>query len=249
MASTIRPRVNILGTEIDNLTMVEFLESLDKGIVFTPNVDHIMRLRKDSGFREAYAVADYRTCDSTIVLYASYFLGTPLKEKISGSDLFPAFYQYHQYNDDIRIFLAGAAEGVAKRAQDILNQKMGREIVVGAYSPPFGFEKSEVECDRLIDLINQSGATVLAMGVGAPKQEKWIMKHRHRFPHVKIFMGIGATIDFEAGEKPRSPKWMSTLGIEWVHRLASEPKRLWKRYLIEDAPFLWFVLLQRLKRL
>ncbi len=248
MASTIRPRVNILGTEIDNLTMTEFLESLDRGIVFTPNVDHIMRLRKDAEFRQAYTVADYSTCDSTIVLWAARFLGTPIMEKLSGSDIFPAFCTYHQYNDEMRIFLAGAAEGVAKRAQAILNQKMGREMVVGAYSPPFGFEKSEAECDRIIEMVNQSGATVLALGVGAPKQEKWIAKHYHRFAHVRIFMGIGATIDFEAGEKPRSPKWMSNLGIEWVYRLASEPKRLWKRYLIEDAPFLWLVLLEKFKR-
>jgi exopolysaccharide biosynthesis WecB/TagA/CpsF family protein len=228
--------------------MAEFLESLDRGIVFTPNVDHIMRLRKDTEFRQAYTYADYSVCDSMIVIFASRLLGTPLKEKLSGSDIFPAFYQYHQHNDDIRIFLAGAAEGVAKRAQEIINHKMGREMVVGAYSPPFGFEKSEAECDRIIDMVNQSGATVLALGVGAPKQEKWIAKHHHRFTTVRIFMGIGATIDFEAGEKPRSPVWMSNLGIEWIHRLASEPKRLWKRYLIEDAPFLWLVLLEWLKR-
>jgi len=248
MAPSIRPRVNILGTEIDNLTMAEFLESLDKGIVFTPNVDHVIKLRTDTEFRHAYEVADYHTCDSTIVMFAAHFLGTPLKEKISGSDLFPAFYQYHQYNDDTRIFLAGAAEGVAKRAQDIINDKIGREIVVGAYSPPFGFEKSDVERDRLIEIVNQSNATVLAMGVGSPKAEKWIAKHYHRFANIKIFMSIGATIDFEAGEKPRSPKWMSNLGIEWVYRLANEPKRLWRRYLIEDAPFIWMVLLERFKR-
>lgn len=248
MAPIRRPRVNILGTEIDNLTMTEFLQSLDRGIVFTPNVDHIMRLRKDAEFREAYKLADYSTCDSMMVIFASRFLGTPIREKLSGSDIFPAFCNYHRYNEDIRIFLVGAAEGVAKRAQENINRKIGRDIIVGAYSPPFGFEKSEPECDRIIDIVNQSGATVLAMGVGAPKQEKWIAKYHHRFTTAKIFMGIGATIDFEAGEKPRSPKWMSNLGIEWVYRLASEPKRLWRRYLLEDSPFLWLVLLEKFKQ-
>ncbi len=228
--------------------MTELLDALDEGIIFTPNVDHIMRLRQDRGFQEAYQTARFSVCDSKIVIFAAKFLGTPLKEKISGSDLVPAFYTYHRHNDAIRIFLLGAAEGVASRAQAEINQKVGREIIVGAYSPPFGFEKDDEERDRIVEMVDRSGATVLAVGVGAPKQEKWIAKHHHRFAQIKIFMGIGATIDFEAGYKPRSPKWMSELGIEWIHRLASEPKRLWKRYLIEDAPFIWLVLQEKFKR-
>ena len=160
----------------------------------------------------------------------------------------PAFYEYHRYNDDIRIFLLGAAEGVANLAQANINQKVGREMVVGSYSPPFGFENNDTERDRIIEMVDRSGATVLAVGVGAPKQEYWIAAHHHRFAQVKIFMGIGATIDFEAGHKPRSPKWMSELGMEWVYRLASEPKRLWRRYLIENPPFIWLVLKEKFKR-
>ena len=233
--------VNILGTKIDNLSMQELLEQLDAGVVVTPNVDHIMKLQKDGEFQHIYKVADYRVCDSQIVLFASRFLGTPLKERVAGSDLLPAFYQYHRHNNDIRIFLLGAAEGVAKRAQERINEKVEREIVVAAHSPTFGFEKNEQECQKIINLINQSGATVLAVGVGAPKQEKWIIKYKDQLPGVKIFLAIGAALDFEAGEKPRSPRWMVNLGIEWLYRLVSEPKRLWRRYLVEDSPFLWMV--------
>ena len=241
-------RVNILGTLIDNLSMRELLDRLDRGVVFTPNVDHLIKLQKDPVFQSAYEVADYRVCDSKIVVYAAKFLGQPLKEKISGSDLIPAFYQYHRNNRDIRMFLLGAAEGVAQKALENINAKVGWEMVVAAHSPSFGFEKREDECQKVIDLVNQSGATVLAMGVGSPKQEKWIAKYKDRMPGVKIFLGIGATIDFEAGVKPRSPKWMSELGIEWVYRLTSEPKRLWRRYLLEDTPFLWLVLQQKFSR-
>lgn len=138
----------------------------------------------------------------------------------------------------------GAREGVACEAQKRINAKVGRQIVTGTHSPSFGFEKNEEECDRIIDMINASGATVLAVGVGAPKQEKFIYKYRDRFKHVKIFLAIGATIDFEAGNVARAPKWISDLGLEWFYRLVSEPRRLWKRYLVEGPAFFWFILLQ-----
>lgn len=243
MASAVT--VKILNVSIDNLSISELLEKLERGILFTPNVDHLMKLQKDREFLDCYNSADYRVCDSKIVEYASKFLGTPLKEKISGSDFFPAFYNYHEYNENIKIFLLGAAEGIAQKARFAINAKVGREIVVGAHSPSFGFENNEQECLEIVEKINRSGATVLAVGVGAPKQEKWIVRYKDKMPNIKIFMAIGATIEFEAGCKPRSPKWMSKLGIEWLHRLMLEPHRLWKRYLVDDLPFLWLIVKQK----
>ncbi len=239
-------KVKILNIELDNLSQAEMLTQLQEGVVFTPNVDHLMRLQWDRTFFDVYQDATFKVCDSKIMLYAAAFLGTPLKEKLSGSDFFPAFYTYHRDNPDIRIFLLGAAEGVAQQAQANINAKMGREIIVGAHSPSFGFEKNAAECERLIDLVNRSGATVLAVGVGAPKQEIFIHTYRHRMPQIKIFLAIGATIDFEAGNVKRSPKWMSEIGLEWLYRLLAEPQRLWKRYLVDNPPFLWLILKQKL---
>lgn len=241
-------KVNILNTLIDNLSLNDLLKRLDSygGIVFTPNVDHVMKLQKDAEFNQVYKIANYRVCDSQILIYASKFLGTPIQEKISGSDLFPAFYDYFKDNQNIKIFLLGASEGVAKEAQKKINEKVGREIIVASYSPSFGFEKNEQECAYIIDLINQSGATVLAIGVGAPKQEKWIYDYREKLNNIRIFLAVGATIDFEAGSKKRSPQWMSEAGLEWLYRLLSEPRRLWKRYLVQDLPFLWLILKQKL---
>jgi exopolysaccharide biosynthesis WecB/TagA/CpsF family protein len=237
--------VNILNVPIDNLSVIEFLEELKTGVVLTPNVDHLMKLQHDAEFFHTYLQADYKVCDSQILMYASRFLGTPLKEKISGSDLFPTFCRFHRNNEEIKIFLLGGATGVADRARIKINSKVGREIIIGAHSPSFGFEKNEAECQELIDMVNQSGATVLAVGVGAPKQEKWICKYRDQFKFVKIFLAVGATIDFEAGAIQRSPKWMSRMGIEWLFRIYSDPKRLWKRYLVDDLPFFWLLLKQR----
>lgn len=237
--------LKLLNLSVHNMSMMEVLENLKSGIVFTPNVDHFVKLQHDREFLEAYDLADYRLCDSKIVYYAAKFLGHPIKEKVSGSDLFPQFYLYHRHNRDIRIFLLGGWEDTAEKARERINRIVGREIIVGTYSPRFGFEKDDEECRKIEDLVNQSGATVLAVGVGAPKQEKFIVKHRNNMPNIKIFMAIGATINFEAGVVNRSPQWMSNSGLEWLYRLLAEPKRLWKRYLLEDPWFMWLVLMQK----
>lgn len=242
-------KVDILGVPIDNISQEELLKDLNSGIVFTPNVDHLMNLQQDQEFHEAYNVADYKICDSQILFFSSHFLGAPIKEKISGSDLFPAFYTYHKDNPDITIFLLGAAPGVAAQAQQKINTQMGRDIVVGSYSPSYGFDENPQECAAIIDRINHSGASVLAIGVGSPKQERWIYRYRDQLADsVKIIFAIGATLDFEAGTQKRAPKLVSTMGIEWLFRLMGEPRRLWKRYLINDLPFLWLVLNQKLNR-
>ncbi|OKH25857.1 WecB/TagA/CpsF family glycosyltransferase [Chroogloeocystis siderophila] len=238
-------KVNLLNVEIDNLPKLELLEKLNSGVVFTTNVDHLVKLQKDRDFVEAYNIADYKVCDSQILMYAAKFLGTPIKEKISGSDFFPNFYNYHKNNENIKIFLLGASQGIANKAQENINSKIARNIIVGAHSPSFGFETNEQECQEIIDKINQTDATVLAVGLGAPKQEKWIYKHKNKLSNIKIFLALGATIDFEAGKLKRSPKWMSNLGLEWFHRLLCEPQRLWQRYLIDDLPFFWLLLKQK----
>jgi N-acetylglucosaminyldiphosphoundecaprenol N-acetyl-beta-D-mannosaminyltransferase len=240
-------QVNLLNITINNITMVELLEELRRGgIVFTPNVDHLMKLHRDGQFYRVYQEADYRVCDSQILMYASQFLGNPIVEKIAGSDLFPAFYHYYKADENMKIFLLGGSNAqVVKKAQQNINAKVGRDIIIAAYSPSYGFEKNQAECEAIVEMINKSGATVLAIGVGAPKQEMWLAKYRQQLKQVKIFLAIGATINFEAGSVKRAPKWMSEVGLEWCYRLISEPKRLWKRYLLDAIPFSWLILKQR----
>lgn len=242
----LQEQVEILNVPIDNLSISEFLTNLKQGVVFTPNVDHLMKLQKDSEFVEAYSRADFRVCDSQVLMFASKFLGTPIKAKISGSDLFPSFCEHHKDNEHIKIFLLGGAEGVAARARQCINERTGREIIVAAHSPSFGFEKNEQECEAILEMIRQSPANVLVVGVGAPKQEKWIAKYRDQLPSIDIFMAVGAAIDFEAGNKPRAPQLMSDLGLEWLYRLVTEPHRLWRRYLLDDMPFFWLLIKEKL---
>jgi N-acetylglucosaminyldiphosphoundecaprenol N-acetyl-beta-D-mannosaminyltransferase len=238
-------QVHLLNVSIHNIALIDLLEKLRSGgTVFTPNADHLVRLQNDVEFYQAYQATDYRVCDSQVLIFIAQLLGTPIVEKISGSDLFPAFYHHYQDDEATKIFILGAAAGVAGTAQQKINAKIGRNIVVGAHSPSYQFAQSAEESHKIIELINQSGATVLAMGVGSPKQEIWITKYRDHFTKVKTFLAIGATIDFEAGKVQRSPKWVSASGLEWLYRLMNEPKRLWKRYLVDDSRLIWLVLMQ-----
>lgn len=245
-ASIDRDQVTILNLPIDNLTKRQFLQQLNSGVVFTANVDHLMKLQHDQEFWQAYSQADFRTCDSQILMYASQFLGQPIRERLSGSDLFPEFCSFHRNNKNIKVFLLGGTKNVAQRAQARINQRLGRNIIVGAHSPSFGVVEKPQECLEIVDQINQHQPTVLAVCLGAPNQEKWICRYKDLLPSVKIFLAIGATVDFESGSQQRSPQWVSNLGFEWLHRLLSEPERLWKRYLIDDMPFFWLLLKQKM---
>lgn len=232
--------IKILNIEILSITQDELLKKLKSGVLITPNIDHLIKLQKDIDFYNTYKQADWIVCDSKILFFISKLLKKSIPEAIPGSSFFTAFYEFHKNDSECKIFLLGAAEGIAAKAMKKINQKVGRNMVVGAHSPSYGFEKNSEECDELIRIINESGANVLLVGVGAPKQEKWIMKYRHCMPNINIFMGLGATIDFEAGTLKRAPKFWQDIGMEWLYRCIKEPKRLFKRYFIDDIQFFYY---------
>ncbi len=238
----------ILNISILSISINDLLANLSEGVLFTPNVDHLVKLQKDKAFYNSYLKADWVICDSKILALAARFLNKPFIEVIPGSSFLPAYFSYHKNNKDIKAFLLGSAEGVASKAQMIINEKIGWPIVVGTYSPPMGFEKDDNENAKIIDIINNSGANVLIVGVGAPKQENWIIKYKDKLLNAKLFMALGATIDFEAKHILRAPYFYQKYHLEWYYRLIKEPKRLWKRYLIEDMSFFGYVLKEKLGR-
>ena len=232
--------VRILNVDVLSLTQRELLARLDSGVLVTPNVDHLVKLQRDREFYEVYKKAEWVVCDSKILYLLSKLLRRPLPEAIPGSSFFTAFYEHHRDDADCRIFLLGAAEGIAAKAMEKINERVGRRIVVGAHSPSYGFEKDAAECDELVRIVNDSGANVLLVGVGAPKQEKWIMNYRDRMPGVRLFMALGATIDFEAGTLKRAPLFWQRIGMEWLYRCMKEPRRLLKRYFVDDMRFFYY---------
>lgn len=241
-------KVRLLNIDLDNVTFEELLQQFTEGVLVTPNVDHLIKLQKDREFYECYQKAEFAVCDSRILFLLSKILfpGNSLKAQITGSDFFPAFCDYHSRGSEpVKVFLLGGTEQSVQQAMAKINQRTDSNIVVGAYSPPFGFEKSHEETQKIIASIRTSGANTLAVGVGAPKQEKWIFHHRDKMPEITRFLAIGATIEFESGNLSRAPKWMTRLGLEWLYRLAQEPKRLTKRYLQEDMPIFFLLLKQK----
>ena len=239
-------RIKILNVEIDDISQDELLAQLKTGVLVTPNVDQIVKMQTDKEYYDIVRRAEWCVCDSKILLLCSRLLGTPLKEAVPGSSFFPAFYEYHKYDENCKIFLLGAMDGVAQKAMAVINEKVGRDIVVGAYSPSYGFEKKQEENEAIHKMINESGANVVLVGVGCPKQEKWIDKHKAMMPGVDIWMALGATIDFEAGNVKRAPKIFQMLYMEWLYRFLQEPQRMYKRYFVDDPKFFWFLLKQML---
>lgn len=233
-------KVKLLNVDIDNLTQENLLAQLTKGVVVTPNVDQIVKMQFDRDYYQIVKNAEWVICDSRILLLCSKLTKTPLKEAIPGSSFFPSFYEYHKNDEDCKIFLLGAMDGVALKAQERINQVVGREMVVGAYSPSYGFEKKVEENEQIFQMINESGATVVLVGVGCPKQEKWIDAHKDKMSGVRIWMALGATIDFEAGNVKRAPAIWQKLYMEWFYRFLQEPRRMFKRYFIDDPKFFWY---------
>jgi N-acetylglucosaminyldiphosphoundecaprenol N-acetyl-beta-D-mannosaminyltransferase len=197
--------------------------------VVTPNADHALILQENPRLRSAYRDAALVIADGWPVVLASRLLGRPLAERVTGSDLVPSVFAAASPRDPIRVYLLGAAPGVAERASRVIEQRYPGVRVVGAYGPPFGFERDAAENDRILERINAACAELLLVGLGAPKQELWVHTHRERID-AAVALCIGATIDFLAGEKARAPWIMQRLGLEWFHRAMTEPRRLVPRY-------------------
>lgn len=232
-------RIRFLNTYVDNLSMDESIQEIDKLIkvegyhyVVTPNVDHIVKLEDDKEFKEVYNKADLILTDGMPLVWISKIKKPKIREKISGSDLFPKVCELAAMKG-YKIFLLGAADGVAKQAALNLKLKYPELNIVGTYSPSFGFEKNKIEIENIIKLVNELRPDILAVGVGAPKQEKFIYKYKNDLK-VPVSLAIGASIDFEARTVSRAPIWMQKAGLEWFYRFLKEPKRMFKRYFIDD---------------
>jgi len=240
-------KIRINNIHLDDVfpAIERFIKEKKPVFIVTPNVDHIVKIQNDTEFLNVYKDASLVLPDGMPILWAAKFLKSPLKEKISGSDLFPALCAVAAERD-YRIFFLGGREGSAQKAAEVLKAKHNNLKIVGYYSPPFGFENRKTENEKIINMIKEAGPDILFVGLGAPKQEKWIYKYRDRY-RVPVSIGIGVSFEFVAGMIKRAPLWMQKTGLEWLWRLMMEPGRLWKRYLINDMRFFWLVFKQKLK--
>ena len=231
-------RIELFGVQINVLRMDEAVRQVMDWVakpgsfcryVVTPNVDHTVMLQEHDGLRAAYDHADLVLADGYPVVWASRLVGKRLPERVAGSDLVPALFDAASPERPLRVFLLGAGPGVAERAAERIKEAWDGVEVVDTYSPPFGFEKDEVEQERILGLVKAASSDVVVVGLGAPKQEVWVHSQRHRLA-TSVVLCVGATIDFLAGEKNRAPNWMQRAYLEWFYRLMCEPKRLFWRY-------------------
>lgn len=233
-------RISFMNTVVDNLTMQEAISAIDGLIkkrqpsyIVTPNVDHIVQLEKNDELQKAYQNSALVLTDGKPLIWISRLYRTPIKEKVSGSDLFPLLCELSTQKGYTMYFL-GAAEGVAaKAAQNLQRQYQGLKIA-GTYSPPYGFEKDEKETDQIVQMVRKVSPDILILGLGAPKQEVFAYRYCRQL-QVPVTLGLGASLDFEAGNIERAPTWMCDHGLEWFYRLCKEPKRMFKRYIINDS--------------
>ncbi len=234
----------ILNVPIDDLTMDEALERLDAFIVngrktgkvhqvATVNADFAVKALRDPELRYLLQEADMATADGMPLVWGARLLGVPLAGRVTGADMVPALAA-RAAQKGYSIYLLGAAPGVAARAGQILQEKYPGLEIAGVCSPPYS---SIFEMDRAILAdIKAAKPDILLVAFGNPKQEKWIGLYGRELG-VPVMIGVGGTLDFIAGETKRAPEWMQQTGLEWVFRLAQEPRRLWRRYVVDLAAF------------
>lgn len=243
----------MLGVGIDPLTMSEAITAFEgliargtSSIVYAVNVDVCMKIQRDQELKTAFHQADLVLVDGTPMTWAARLLGSPLPARVSGSDFLPAFCAVAA-RKGYRIFLLGARAGVAERAKRSLRTKYPDLQIVGTYAPPMGFDADEHENVKTIEIVRAADPDVLFAAFGAPKQENWLFRNRDMLK-VAVSMGIGSSLDYLAGSLKRAPRWMQAWGLEWTYRLVQEPSRLWRRYLIDDPPFFYYVFREMLRR-
>jgi len=220
------------------LRKITFLiDSNRKTVVSTPNVDHVIKIRKNQKLKDIYDNTDLILNDSRVLYFASKMLGKPLKDKISGSDLLPALCKVAAQRG-YRIFFLGGRDNSAYNAAEKLRETYKSIQIVGTLSPKFGFERDISEVTRIVDEINKSRPEILFIGFGTPKQELFINEHRNII-NATLIAGIGASFEFASGLVKRAPKWMQDFALEWLYRLIKEPRRLWKRYLFSNTLFIF----------
>lgn len=236
----------LLNTYVNNVSLeetVEYIEKLieekKKSYIVPINVDVVMKIEKDRYLKEIADNAEMVLVDGQPLVWVAKWHKKPVKAKISGSDLVPYLCKVAA-KKNYSIFIIGGKDGIADKAAEKLRKDMPGINIVGTYAPPFGFEKNEEELNKINKMISDVHPDLLITCFGCPKQEKFIYENYQKYDAL-VSICAGATVDFLAGNVKRAPKWMSDNGLEWLYRFFQEPKRLFKRYFVDDVKILKLV--------
>jgi N-acetylglucosaminyldiphosphoundecaprenol N-acetyl-beta-D-mannosaminyltransferase len=246
-------RIHLLGCPIDVVTLSDVLDRVTSWaraagrprLIHTVNVDHLVLACRDDQFAALVRRADLVVADGMPLVWASRWQGTPLPERVAGVDLAEAFCKESK-SRGLRVFFLGGASGIAEQARQQMLSRYPDAQIVGIAAPSGDALASARANAELVAAINSSDANTLLIAFGAPKQEAWFHQHRDVLK-TAVNIGVGGTLDLLSGTKPRAPSWMRTAGLEWLFRLRQEPGRLWKRYLVRDPSFLWYLARDQLR--
>lgn len=232
-------RIEFLNTYIDNLTASEAKNAVDSLIqaggnhyVVTPNSDIVVKMQDDTELKEICDKADLILTDGQIVVKLSRYLGNPIKERVCMTDFVWDVFDL-AIEKDYKVFLFGGKEDVLSMATENIKKRLPELNIVDSYSPPFGFEKNEEMLEEANRRIKDSDADILIVFLGCPKQEKFIYQNKDKY-QVPISITMGGCVDFIAGKVKRAPIWMQNIGLEWFYRFLQEPKRMFRRYFVDD---------------
>ncbi len=236
------PTIRLMGVKVhaisDSQTNEHILSQLQEGrggVVITPNLDHLRRAVRDPAYRDMIERADLSVPDGMPLVLAARLQGTPLPERVAGSDMISSLSELAAQRGR-SIFLLGGDEGTAEHAARILIERHPQLRVTGTFYPPMGFETDEALMKEMLEKLRSASPDIVFVALGSPKQERLIERLRGELPKA-WWLGVGISFSFLTGDVRRAPNWMRRVGLEWFHRLCSEPRRLFRRYLLEGIPF------------
>ena len=245
----------LLDLSISNLTLSQTVDTVSSFLTGSRarylaciNPHSLVVSESDSEFKEALRRADILIPDGFGIVLASKILGLPIRRRVSGTELFLEFTKHANTLGSLKYFLLGSSEPVIKKMMNRLKEEAPNLDVCGVLSPPYKEQFTERENEHMVQVINACRPDVLWVGLGAPKQEKWIFRNREKLG-VPFVAAIGAAFDFYAGTKKRSSIFWQRAGLEWLPRFLREPRRLWRRNLKSTPIFLSWVARERLRQI
>jgi N-acetylglucosaminyldiphosphoundecaprenol N-acetyl-beta-D-mannosaminyltransferase len=243
------PRVNVLGVGVSAVNIERTLEIIDAWlrdrrhnyVCLTP-AHSVMACYADRALRQIFNASGLTTPDGMSIVWILRRRGQRQVRRVYGPDLMLACCERFQ-EQGRRHFFYGGEDGVLEALESRLRERFPELVVAGSHAPPFR-PLTDEEDRQVVEEINRSEADIVWVGIGSPKQERWMANHLGRV-EAPVMVGVGATFDFLAGRKPHAPRWIQHSGLEWLFRLATEPRRLWPRYRRYPL-FVWLVLAQEL---